>query len=270
MKRKLFLSTSLLVLAGSALIAPSARAVSVSYSADDLFIGFRSTSASVTNDYVLDIGQASQFKNAAAGFTLSLGNVGADLTSIFGAGWATDPNIFWGVVGTSGNAASGGDVSNVLYASQPENPLGTRATPYTQKSASLQGTPRANISTFGINDYNGKTSTANSSVGISESATGANSWASYNPGGTSFSYFQGMEGNSANGISQTALDLSRMAPSTTGTPGTDLGTFTINSSNGNISFQTAAAVPEPSTYASLAIGTAVALLTVRRRKNLKA
>src|ERR1700730_5022180 len=88
-----------LVLACMALAASQAIAATVSYSDGDLFLGFRSTDG--TQDYLVDIGQAAQFVNAAPGATITISLASSiDLSNVFGASWFTrvDPNTGRGAV----------------------------------------------------------------------------------------------------------------------------------------------------------------------------
>ena len=254
--------TSLLVLTGAALLAPSLKAATLSYTAGDLFLGFRQEGTQT--DYLINIGEASIYRDATNTFTLSIENIGADLTALFGAGWATDPTVFWGVVGTPGPSAAGGDPANTLYASATKPASGAQADPYLRLSASAQGNIRADFVSLSTS-YARKTSSTNSTVALIQPTSDPNSWAYFNPGGTSFSAFQGLEANFGLGVANGALDLFRMQPSNTpGLPGSFEGTFAI-SNNGTVTFS---AVPEPSAAAMLGLGVGLYGMMSRRRRGI--
>jgi hypothetical protein len=258
MKRKI-LTTALVALAGLTLLSQSVQA-QLTYSADDLFIGFQK--AGSLNSYVINIGQASLYNLPGASFTLSSGSIGADLTAVFGSGWATDASLYWGVAGTPGSSIAGGDQANTLYASKAESLYGTQETPYNR--AINQNIPRAEIVNF-TSSYAGAANATNPK-GMIQSTSIANDWQEFNnSSGTSFGYFDGLEGNFAAGVGGTALDLFRMQSGSTAL-GTYRGTFTINGS-GLISFSGAppSAVPEPSTYAMLALGALLMTVVIRRK-----
>jgi hypothetical protein len=246
----------------------TANAVTTAYSTDDLFIGF--TQAGNSKDYLVDIGQASNFTGQSAGttVTLSLGNISADLVTVFGSGWATDSSVSWGVVGTTRLSTVGSDAPHTVYASKSGD--SSVITPWND-AASL-ATPDARIATM-ASAYNNKASTANSSVGLIQNnvATASNNaFASFQPGGAnatgasanvSFSYFNPtILASNAGGIDATTLGLFRLV-SGDNNPGTAVGNFSI-SNGGSVSFVTA--VPEP---ASISLGLVGAtLLMVRRRR----
>ena len=73
---------ALFLTAGVASLLQTADAAPLVYNAGDLFLGFRSSSS--TTDYLIDIGQASIYRDAPLGtaFTLSIGNIGADDTEL--------------------------------------------------------------------------------------------------------------------------------------------------------------------------------------------
>ncbi len=232
--RKFFTSLATTVLASlpASLQATTSGPVSTSYTTDDLFIGF--TQSGNNNDYLIDIGQASNYVGKSAQ-TLAVGNIAADLSYVFGSGWATDPTISWGIAGTTHISVVGGDGQHTVYASRQ----GASATPWS-KQATLS-TPDARITTM-AGAYNGKTSTANSTVAIIQTNIGTttnDAWASYQPGGSnatggasnvSFSLFNpSILAGGTNGITDTGAQLSlfRLTPNTATTT---VGTFAINSS----------------------------------------
>ena len=207
---------ALLALTGIGLAAPAANAATTAYIADDLILGFRQDGNAFT--YLVNIGQASTYRDLAAGapttsFNVSgLGNIGADLVSVFGADWfaaaPTNGTVYWGVVGTPGATSAGGDLGSTLYATKPESVLGTPETGYLRNNTSAQGIPRQAIVSM-IASYQGQTSTANNNVGYAQPASTTNGWAANTSSGIDFGYFSGLEGSSP--LSTSALDLFRMA-----------------------------------------------------------
>jgi hypothetical protein len=251
---------SLLAAAGMALASTAVNAATTAYTNGDIFLGFRQTGNS--NSLLINIGQAGGYRDGTTTGALSLGNLGADLNAWYGGtGWASDATVFWGVVGTIQSSING-DTASTLYASKPESVFGTPETGYARANVTTQNIARSNIVSMS-SAYAGQTSTANSNVALLQSNSATNSWASWNPGGQSFSYFSGMEGNFGSGVASAALDLFRM-PTGTGT-GTYEGTFTIDNS-GVVSFGTSApgAVPEPSRVSFAGMGRGALLLRRRR------
>jgi hypothetical protein len=255
-----------LTAAGLACLASAAQAAVVTYSDGDLFLGFRATANSpgLTQTYLVDIGQASIYRDANGTIALSnIGSIAADLAALYGANWYTRDDLFWGIVG--GVFATGnGDVENTLYATRVEPALNTFATPWKQRSDSQQGVTESKIQGL-KNFYVGQTSTANSNFGIIQNTSDVNNWASFEPGGansnatTSFGTWNPtIEGKVSEG-----LDLFRMAPSTTAnTDGSLEGTFKLGS-NGAVTFTSA--VPEPSALALVALGGGALGFSRRRR-----
>ncbi len=252
----------------------TAHAATTSYSAGDLFIGFTKTGSS--SDYLVDIGQASNFTSQTSWttVTLSLGNVATDLAATFGSDWATNSAVSWGVVGTTHLSTVGGDGPRTVYASKNGESWTNYVnnTGWKDASTTSLSTADSRITTL-AGAYAGKTSTANSSVGIvqtSVSTAGNDAFASYQPGGAnatggasneSFAFFNpSILGSNAGGISADTLGIFRLVPISGSTPpASPVGDFTINS-EGSISFT---AVPEP---ASVSLGLAGATLMLARRR----
>lgn len=240
-----------------------ANAATTAYSSDDLFIGF--TKAGSTQDYLVDIGQASNYNRNVGGIadnatiTLSVGNTDADLKLIFGAGYATDPTVKWGVIGTTHLDTVGTDPAHTIYAS---NAVGTWNTAASNVLASSDTRIQAVA-----NAYNGKSSTINSSVGLIQNNVSVASnaaYASYQPGGanatggaagTSFAYFN----PTIQAYSFQNLALNQLQPGTG--PASVLGYFSLNS-DGAITYTS---VPEP-TSAALGLLGAVMMVARRRRR----
>jgi len=247
----------------------AANAATTSYTADDLFIGFTKTGS--TQDYLVNIGQASNYtsQTPSTTVTLSIGNIDTDLKAIFGSGYATDSTVQWGVIGTTRLSTVGSDPAHTIYASRAGDAL--TATPWTTGSSGTLSTADAKIATMASN-YNSKTSTANSNVGLIQSNIGTASngaFASYQPGGAnatgaasnlSFAYFTPtILAGGGSGISSDNLALFRLAAGASA-PSSPEGTFSI-SSGGTVSFTS---VPEPTSAALGLLGTV--LMVARRRR----
>ena len=131
--------TALLLATGVASILQTANAALLTYTADDLFLGFRSSNS--TTDFLLNIGQASIYRDALPGssFQLSIGPILNDLNAVFGANWNTAlrGDIFWGVAGTNSTNLTAEPTSQTLYATSPAG-SGTPALP---NSTSGQAAP---------------------------------------------------------------------------------------------------------------------------------
>lgn len=264
---------ALMAITGLALATTAAHAT-VTYTSGDLLLGFRSSDSGVTTSVVVNLGNAGFFRDQTTDIlSLSIGSINDDLTTAFGAGWATDPNLYWGAaMGVSQSLGINGDSLNTLYATRPEAVFGTVGTAFNRASSSTQATPRNAINSAGsvFNSFAlaGATAGANNNVIIEDNNTGSLDWAAFNPGVTSFGYgtFGNIQGNSATGITDTALDLFRATPGAGA--GSYEGTFTIDSL-GFISYGAngVAAVPEPSRAILLAAG--IFSIVFRRRRSIK-
>lgn len=274
MNRKKRQALSFLPLVIGTALFSTAQATTLSYSKGDLLMGFYDPSASQT--YLVDIGAASTYRDATSSFTLNIGNIAADLSTVFGSNWNTSSSLMWGVFGTIYQATAGinGDPNYTLYASAPEPTIGQEGTPWSAKSANAQANVGAKIQNVGaVASSLNYSTTANSNDAVIEGVTDSGSFASYqtNNGFTSFSYFNGALGGGTNAagsdLSTAPLDLFRMTTANNGNPGTYEGTFSISSS-GVVTFDPQA-VPEPSTVASIAFGGIFLLLLARHRRTRK-
>ena len=252
--------------------AMNARAATTSYSTDDLLIGFVKSGSA--KDYVIDVGQASNFTGQTwtpQSLTIIIGNIGADLAATFGNGWATDSTISWGVVGTTRASTVGSDGPYTVYASKDGEAYTNfvNSTGWGTYSQNQLSGAASRITSAG-SAYSGKSSTANSNVGVVQNniSTAINSaFASYQPGGAnatngaaglSFDLFSpSILGSNASGISADTLGLFQMAPNQLAQPVTD---FTISSA-GVISYTS---VPEPASVSLGLLGATLAF--VRRRR----
>jgi hypothetical protein len=243
-----------------------AHAALVSYAPGDLLMGIRATAGlGVGTTYVVNLGQVSTYRDAVGvdpfnPMTVNTGNIGADLTTIFGAGWASRTDLNWGIAGTSSNTATvGGDPVATLYLSR------TQSSPNTPGLAPLveSETIRIGISTriMGAGDtFDSYQQSPNSLVAAMQGSGDPNSWRSYmatggvaanTPGGTDFGSGLNIEANPSRTLSLFRFD--------DGEPASYEGFFSI-SSGGAVTF-----VPEPASALLGGIGTL--LLALRRRRN---
>jgi len=281
MKKNRLLTSAVLALAGVGLMASPARAAILTYSDDDLILGFHATGGTgVTLDYMVNLGQASIYRDATGTFKLdgsngspiNLGNIGADLAATFGSDWSTRDDLYWGIFGSSNSSDIGSDIAGTEYASKAETTYGTARAAFNRANLGIQTQTGGKISAAGIAYAQNYTSTANSPKGAIQNTTDPDSYASYqtNSGTTSFTNILGALGTFSNGANQSALDLFRMTPSgVANQKGSYEGTFTIDGTSGVITFSTTppSAVPEPSTYGLAMAAAAVAFIVARRRRS---
>ena len=262
------LKASLLLLLGGLMTATTSQAA-LTYTAGDIFLGFRSTDTNVTQSYLVNIGPGSTYRDATASFSVAVGNIASDLSTVFGSGWATDPKVYWGVVGTNSTLSSGtvdGDPSRTLYSS-----LGSDGTipmadlvGFSRQSSSTQGLPAVKIMNMKDNWLTYAASATANNAAITNAADSF-SYTSYAGASQPFSYFaSNMEGNFGSGATGTSLDLFRTAPRVGTTPalGSYEGTFTITDT-GALTFNIAG-VPEPTGVVCLSL-TGLAFAARRRR-----
>ena len=281
-------AAAILAVAGAAACLPSNAKATIIYNDGDLLLSFRATGGQgASTDYLVDLGSAASIINSAVPITFSIGNIGGDLTTIFGS-WATRGDVLWSVSGVR-KIAGNGFSNNTMFATRFDTiaaPLGTATTtPWTRPSSFGAGTPAGKMQSAGQKYGLGTTGNVAGTDQIeSTNAPGAliqptaqsNSFASFQPfginttGSAAFSYFNdanGIEGNFAGGTAPSVLDLYQLTPGAGSLP----ALF-----NGNISIDNGAAVtytpsgylptPEPSALASLAIGAGL-LATIRRRRS---
>ena len=253
---------AVIIVAATMLITLHADVQAPAYNTGDLFLGFRSTNSSQC--YIVNIGQASQFTGVANAFTLTgIGNIADDLVTVFGNDWnANRADMRWGVFGASDlNNVIGNDPAKTLYATRARTSPGTQSTPWTRASDSAQGTTTNFMKTLASAyiTYSGTASSAGK--GVIQNNSDINSYASYQPGGTvenagpapgtSFQAFNPtIESTFSTGVSDSVLDLFRMAPSSeTDQPGDYLGTFTI-AANGALTFTPITSTPGTLVFSS--------------------
>lgn len=270
---------TMLVMAGISAAALPANAATT-FAPGDLLIGFRSNT-NTTETLVVNITNGA-FANAAAVRDSNsnpgtvMANIGAALTSTFGADWATQADLSWGVVGvyssSSFDPAVDGDPARTLYVSRPNSAgsVGTQSsTAFSVGTNTTQNTIANNIAGFqqSFASYGGATLNGGDAAVIATS--NVNTWEDFTSGASDFGIGSNIEGIAGTSTGR-VLDLYRILGSTTDAnptgplrSGTWEGTISLGT-NGDVTFSVAA-VPEPS-RAVLALGGLGALFLRRRRR----
>ncbi|MEO6055078.1 MAG: PEP-CTERM sorting domain-containing protein [Chthoniobacterales bacterium] len=274
MNIKKALTTTCMATAGLLLIGQSAHAggSAVSYNDGDIFLGFRQTGG--TSAYLLDLGQPDLFMTATPGSSIVLnttisgfGDIGADLSSasVFGSSWYTDGNVFFAVTGGTKFGDNFGDPEGTLYSTNPSS------TPWTPQSDGSQVSTVNRLSTAGFR-YSLATSSANSDLGVIQSTSTPNNYASFQPGGTipNSAGISFAEWNPTNeGLVNTTLYFNQIISRGNGDTSVNIGFFSIDS-GGLVTFTAAGSpIPEPSTYALLGMSTALMGFLIFRRRNVR-
>lgn len=261
--------------AGAIFSMASASAAVVDYAYGDLLIGFTAASGQGSNQIVMvSLGSATALRDATSS-DFSLTNIGSELSLTFGTNWYERTDLYWGAIGVYNTSPEGdsylGDPDGTIYASRSRTSIATKSTAWNpsgeQQALSQIGPMQANFASQTASETNSSAAVFN---------TNNNSWDKYNPpdvnANISFQIFSstglGIEqkfgtgaygsffGNEVEG----ALDLYRVLYNTSGAASYE-GTIVINST-GDIGFSP---VPEPSTYALIAIGLGAVLFFRRRR-----
>jgi hypothetical protein len=240
----------LFALASVALLTPALHAQTITTSVNDLILGFRADGApGQTLNIEVDLGNVSQFYNAAPGSTIPLPSLAIqDLINAYGASWSTRTDLWWGAVSTTGRVSGTPDghaPAGTLWATAPvgQTPF-NRASVFTQKAASPTIEAMITPSPGGGGQLYGASSTPNSANAAVINASLANSWTLQDQKtiGASFAYFNPTVDNTADipPGGQVASVLYELQPTTvTGVVGTALGQLVLTQSG--LSFQTTAA-----------------------------
>ena len=237
-------------LAFAALSLAATASAQVQANLNDLILGFRATGGQGQNiNLEVDLGSVSQFHGKPAGTTLTISGLSAaDLTAIYGSGWSSRDDLWWGIVGTTGRFHTGPDseAADTLWATRPQSTAGTQSLPYARASASAQANGASAIETLIAGapaSLSGLNATVNSAVSASVNATLAGSYTFQDTqvqAGTSFNFFNPLIDTAAKPMSgQTAAlaDLYEIQPGSG--DATYLGTFSLSIS-GQLTFTTSA------------------------------
>ncbi|HEV7404233.1 MAG TPA: hypothetical protein VGO11_14930, partial [Chthoniobacteraceae bacterium] len=218
----------------AALFAGGPSAHALTYQNGDLFLGVRASGGDgVADDFLIDIGPASQFIGKTSPFTVpNLGNLGAAIAAIYGSDWSSRDDVFWSISG--GNLPA--DPENTLYATRKAAGIGQQPLPWLGDSNSAQGVVITKFNAL-AGAYVIGTAAAGTPTGTRQHAADPNSYASFQPGGTvqnsngqSFAYFSpSIEASFAGGPAASVLDLIQVTP-VYQQFGQDLGSFTLDAS----------------------------------------
>jgi PEP-CTERM motif len=242
----------------------SPQSTQPTYTNMDALLGFRATSGTgATLDGIIDLGSVTQFNHT---FTLSLGNIGAYMSANWGSDWYTRSDasgqafpanataIQWAVVATDTS-------SKTLWSTRDP---GLQPTPWDRNAN--QGAGTTDIASVGAR-YHLETIAAGTNNAVVQTASNANSWASFQPpppGSASNSFETWTPTDEAN--TSTVVPFDQIAQGTGAA--TTLGFFSW-AADGTVTFT---AVPEPSTYAMFALGGVLlgGLMFLRRRRAVRA
>lgn len=261
------LKAALVALLGlSASLGTSHAQATASYSAGDLLLGFRASDGTgATKNYVVNLGSAETLSTLSTPKLFGAdGAIATDLASVFGADWSTRSDLHWSVSGTTGSFAPVGSIpAKTLFATLAESTPGTYETKlWTRGSSTAQGVVTSKMNGF-ASAFKSYAPTANNPLGVIQNQTDANSYGSFQKGGTlpnsgpapgiSFAYFNpSIEANFAAGASASILDLVKLEPATSefvGAQGALVGRFAI-STTGTVTFTPKGYGENPPTIAS--------------------
>jgi hypothetical protein len=237
------LKTTTLATLATLVLSTASQAV-ISYNSGDVFLGIRQ-STNTTSDFVVDLGPGSALRDFTTAHVYTLTNLNSTLSTLFGANWATDPTVTFGLIGTTQNTANLGDPIRLLYVSEP---IGNPA-PVNTSNQSAQAN---NVIGF-RNYYQGLTESAVSNATVG-SPGDTNSFTTLVQTGFASNNLVPIENTVAGG-----LEVYRV-PQTTAGAVSDEGTLTYT--GGNTFTFTPTPVPEPS--AALLGGLAILGLASRR------
>jgi hypothetical protein len=197
-----------------------------SWTNGELIIGFRVAGGDGFGEsYLVNIGNRTNYSTNTAPFTLSLGNLGLDLSGTYGTNWFSRTDLFWGVFGTTESVAP------TLFASRAQPTNGVLSAPWPSEPDSAVRTITKSEIVSVTTEFNNLQSTANSTNAVFQTDAanaGSYNWQVTANSGTDFGSVS--QWTSIEGLASQRLDLWQVSAATT-----YRGTFSLNSS-GQISF----------------------------------
>ena len=270
---------------------PALAAIDTTFNPNDVILGFRASAGNGTSTTIMvNLGSATTFRDASSNM-LSIATIGSTLSSAYDSIWYDRTNLWAGFVSaTNGQNSdnSGGvsianqttDYNSTIYVSTRRTNSGTVGFASSTRPGGNDLPLDAQGMGSSINTLGGTFSTISTSGVYNGSSSVTNSWNTYMTGSNTADFNEsynveaaftaGNRGSfGAAGTVEQMWDFYRVAQFPTGDPmsgvGTYEGTFTLNSS-GDVSF--IAAVPEPSTYALIAL-TGILYFFVNKRRKAK-
>lgn len=271
-------------LAGLAAVLAATQAMGAfTFTNGDLLLGFQATSGTgSTKNVFFNLGSGIYHRdNPGYAWAPDVrGNINATLTSVFGAGWYSRSDIYFGVIGNLNFTAAGspdftapvdGDPTRTLYVSTP---AATVAAGQLYAASTFTGSTLASVG----NKFSGTESMVTTLVTEADGAAvlsqatqpveWANGWTAWNPtpGASYDALTGGIQQNLGKAGPYTYVDIQRVLATNTGANPTGVvggGTYETTlriGSDGSL-----AMVPEPSS--SLLAGLAGLALVARRRRH---
>ena len=274
---------------------PALAVIDTTFSPNDVILGFRASAGNGTNTtFMVNVGSATTFRDASTNM-LNIANIGSALSSAYDSNWYERTDLWAGFVSATngqnvdnaGGVASASqttDYNSTIYVSTRRtnlaNAAGTAGSTRPGNSIALNAQGMGSYidtlgdvfntnSTSGV--YNGSSSLTNSWNTFMGGSNGADFSGAYNVESTFTVGNRGVFEDA--GTVEQMWDFYRVAQfGSTGDAdagrGIFQGTFALNSS-GDVSFIVgAAAVPEPSTYALIAL-TGILYFFVNKRRKAK-
>ena len=279
LKKRLFwaapfaLTPIMLVMTAAALSGPT----TYTGTNGDFILGFRQVGS--TTSVLVDIGPITDFTAAQ---TFSLGSLGSVLSTNYGSGWATDANVYFSLAATTRPQDT---TARTNYVTSAGYLTGINAGPAfiwgrLTNSTSLGLLNKITSAGNAFNTNSAALQSGTNAVLEPATSTDPDAYQNYMPGGTTdaghattgndaYGFFNPTtEGNFGQGTSGVALDLIQLIPATgtsVNAPGNDLGIFQLSGDGNTLTF----AVPEPSSYAAVALFGVLAFLGFRMHKARK-